>query len=171
MKYTVIERPAKSFGSRFGNNPKVVVLHHTGGSGNVENEVRYLQDNPPGVSIHVCIAKDGTRYRMVDDKYAAYHVGYSKVGSIGKGANQVSLGIELINTGSKTKRDLWPDEQVESCAEQVVQWMKAYNIEMVTSHGGIDTRGKFDPYLFPWNRFWGYVGRIMYQNTNISFLD
>ena len=159
MGFPVIERPAKSYGSRRGADPRVVVLHHTGGSGNVENEARYLQSNPAGVSIHVCIAKDGTRYRMVGDEYAAYHVGHSKVGSLGS-PNMVSLGIELINTGSKGNPDPWPTTQVDSTAEQVAEWMWKYPmIQMVTSHAGIDTRGKYDPWWFPWDRFWRLLAR------------
>lgn len=161
-KYPVIVRMAKSHGSRNKLEPNMVVLHHTAGSGNTENEVSYLQSNSAGVSIHVCIAKDGTRYRMVDDERSAYHVGYSKV-SLGN-ANQVSLGIELINKGRKVPPfDDYPDAQVESCAEQVVEWMAKYNIMVVTSHEAIDTRGKFDPWRFPWKKFWMYVGEA-WQN-------
>ena len=127
MAYPVILRPAKSHGSRNMIIPKMIVLHHTAGGGNVENEVSYLQSNSAGVSIHVCIAKDGTRYRMVDDERVAYHVGYSKT-SLGN-PNHVSLGIELINKGKRTPPfDDYPDAQVESCAEQVVEWMKKYEI-------------------------------------------
>ena len=157
-KYNVIECWAKSKGvGRLGNVPKVVVLHHTGGNGNVDAEVGYLQNNPRGVSIHVCITKDGTRYRMVKDEDTAFHVGYSKVGSLGN-PNYVSLGIELINKGTSNPKDAWPMEQIDSCAEQVAQWMVKYDsIAMVTPHAGIDTHGKVDPYLFPWHIFWEYL--------------
>ncbi len=159
MGYEVRNAPAVSRASRKGVIPKVIVLHHTGGSGNEKAEIAYLQKNPANVSIHVCIAKDGTRYRMVADEEVAYHVGYSKVGSLGL-PNVVSLGIELINTGSKKKPDPWPTAQVDSCGEQVAEWLMKYpTIEMVTSHAGIDTRGKYDPWLFPWDTFWGAVGR------------
>lgn len=162
MAYPVILRPAKSHGSRNMIIPKMIVLHHTAGGGNVESEVSYLQSNSAGVSIHVCIAKDGTRYRMVDDERVAYHVGYSKT-SLGN-PNHVSLGIELINKGKRTPPfDDYPDAQVESCAEQVVEWMKKYEIHVVTSHEAIDTRGKFDPWMFPWKKFWKYVGEA-WQN-------
>jgi len=157
MDFIEIERWAKNYGSRFISVPKVIVIHHTGGNGNVEAEVGYLQNNPRDVSIHVCITKDGTRYRMVKDEDVAYHVGNSKVGNLGK-PNQVSLGIELINRGIPIPADDYPLLQVKSCAEQVAIWMKKYNsICMVTPHAGIDTRGKVDPYNFPWNVFWKYV--------------
>lgn len=156
--YKVIERWATSKGKgRQGSIPKVIVLHHTGGNGNVEAEVGYLQNNPRGVSIHVCIAKDGTRYRMVADEDTAYHVGYSKVGSLGS-PNNVALGIELINKGTSKPTDAWVLTQVDSCAQQVAEWMRKYaSIEMITPHAGIDTMGKIDPYLFPWHIFWEYL--------------
>lgn len=154
MDFIEIERWAKSRGSRYNNVPKVIVLHHTGGNGNVNAEVGYLQNNPRGVSIHVCIAKDGTRYRMVKDEEAAYHVGFSKVGNLGQ-PNLVSLGIELINRGIPLPADEFPLLQIQSCAEQVAIWMKKYNsICMITPHSGIDTKGKVDPYNFPWHIFW-----------------
>lgn len=148
-----------------GWNPRVIVLHHTGGNGRVEDQLKYLQKNDRMVSAHVVIGKDGTRYRMVRDDVIAHHVGNSEIGTIGKGGgvpvvtpNSMSLGIELVNTGSKRLLDAWPDVQVDSCAEQVAEWMRKYEIEMVTSHGGIDKMGKYDPYKFPYLRFWGYVG-------------
>lgn len=154
MDFLEIMKPAKSYGSRERNVPKVIVLHHTGGNGNVDAEVGYLQNNPRGVSIHVCIAKDGTRYRMVDDENSAYHVGYSKVGNLGN-PNQVSLGIELINRGIPTPADDYPLTQIRSASEQVAVWMKKYKtISMITPHAGIDTQGKVDPYNFPWVIFW-----------------
>lgn len=163
MGFRVVEAKAKSYGDRKDAIPKVIVLHHTGGAGNEKAEIAYLQSNPVGVSIHVCIAKDGTRYRMVDDEDVAYHVGYSKVGSLGI-PNVVSLGIELINTGSKKHPDPWPTEQVDSCAEQVAEWLLKYpTIQMITSHAGIDTRGKYDPWMFPWDKFWQLLSWHMSQ--------
>jgi len=165
-KYNVIECWATSKGNgRSGSVPKVVVLHHTGGNGNVDAEVGYLQNNPRGVSIHVCIAKDGTRYRMVRDEDTAYHVGYSRVGSLGN-ANSVSLGIELINRGIANPPDAYPIAQVDSCAEQVAEWLGKYDsIQMVTPHAAIDTQGKIDPYNFPWHIFWKYLA-IYLSGTN-----
>lgn len=168
--HKVIVYPADEsvIGGQRGWSPRVVVLHHTGGSGKVEDQVNYLRKNDRGVSIHVVIGKDGTRYRMVRDEQIAHHVGYSHIGSIGKGMgvpvvtpNSMSLGIELVNTGNRKVIDPWPDVQVDSCAEQVAEWMKKYEIEMVTSHGGIDKMGKYDPYKFPYTQFWMYVGYYM----------
>ncbi len=155
--FKVVNWPAKNYHKR-RQMPRVIVLHHTGGSGNVENEVQYLADNKPGVSVHVVIAKDGTRYRMVNDEHVAYHCGYSKVGSLGR-PNEVSLGIELINTGNKKELDPWPNEQIVSCVEQVYEWTQKYEIEMITSHAGIDTMGKYDPYKFPWQLFYRLLGQ------------
>jgi N-acetyl-anhydromuramyl-L-alanine amidase AmpD len=165
-KYNVIECWATSKGrGRSGSVPKVVVLHHTGGNGNVDAEVGYLQNNPRGVSIHVCITKDGTRYRMVRDEDTAYHCGYSRVGSLGS-ANNVTLGIELINRGTRNPPDEYPIAQIDSCAEQVAEWLSKYDsIQMITPHAAIDTQGKVDPYNFPWRIFWEYIA-IYLSGTN-----
>ncbi len=168
--FVVEERlaPRGMTGGRRSWDPQVVVLHHTGGSGSEENQVQYLLKNDRFVSIHVCIAKSGKRYRMVPDDVIAHHVGNSAIGSIGLGdgiprvtSNGMSLGIELINSGSKVVLDPWPEAQVQSCAEQVSEWLLKYDIKMVTSHGGIDKMGKYDPYKFPMKKFWGYVGSYM----------
>jgi N-acetyl-anhydromuramyl-L-alanine amidase AmpD len=136
---------------------QVIVLHHTGGQSSCENDIKYLRQNAAGVSIHVVIDKAGHRTRMVPDETVAYHVGYSKVGSLGH-PNDVSLGIELCNRGSKNTPDPYTHEQVDSCAEQVATWLKQHpTIQMITPHAGIDTMGKYDPYGFPWDIFWRLV--------------
>jgi N-acetylmuramoyl-L-alanine amidase len=153
--------PATSTGGKRSSAPTVIVLHHTAGSGNAAAEVEYLRENPRGVSIHYHVAKNGARTRMVPDDVIAFHVGLSKVGSLGA-PNAASLGIEISNTGSKTKPDLYPAEQVASVASIVATWLKKYpGIQMITSHAGIDTKGKYDPYNFPWADFWRLVGKAV----------
>jgi N-acetylmuramoyl-L-alanine amidase len=152
--------PASSTGGKRKALPTVIVLHHTGGSGNDANEIAYLQNNPAGVSIHYYISKTGTRTRMVPDDVIAYHCGNSKVGSLGA-PNAASLGIEICNTGSKTKPDPYPLAQIESTAQVVARWLHAYPIQMITSHAGIDTKGKYDPYNFPWQQFYAILATYM----------
>lgn len=157
--------PASSFGMDPRREPCVIVLHHTAGSGDAASQISYLQTNPRHVSIHRFIDKQGNRTRMVEDKNIAYHVGYSKIGSLGN-PNTSSLGIELMNTGSKIKPDPYPHEQIQSCAEVVAYWLRQYPIQMVTSHAGIDTKGKYDPYNFPWSLFWQYVGHYQMERND-----
>lgn len=135
--------------------PTVIVLHHTGGSGNRVAEVNYLRKNDRGVSIHFHVAKDGYQTRMVADDVIAHHVGYSAIGSMGQ-PNPASLGIEISNKGDG--KDVYPHDQVDSVAAIVAQWFYLYpTIKMFTPHGGIDTKGKFDPVEFPWGYFWAYM--------------
>jgi len=163
MTYPEQTVPAANTGGKRTKAPTVIVLHHTGGSGNDANEIAYLQNNAAGVSIHYYVSKTGARTRMVPDDVIAFHVGYSKVGSLGA-PNAASLGIEISNTGSKTKPDLFPAEQVASVAGIVATWLNKYpGIQMVTSHAGIDTRGKYDPHNFPWADFWRLVGSAVNQ--------
>ena len=156
MPYPVDTVPAVSQGGVRPMPPEVIVLHHTASAGSAQSQIEYLRNNPRGVSIHVIIAKDGRRTRMVIDERIAYHVGYSTVGSLGnRRPNDVSLGIEIMNSGSKSVPDPYPFSQVDSTAEQVAIWLKKFpSIQMITPHAGIDTQGKYDPYAFPWDIFW-----------------
>ena len=156
MPYPVDFVPALSQGGVRPRPPEVVVLHHTGSAGPAFNQIEYLRNNARSVSIHCIIAKDGRRTRMVDDERIAYHVGFSTVGSLGnRRPNDMSLGIEIMNSGSKTVPDPYPQSQVDSTAEQVAIWLKKFpSIQMITPHAGIDTKGKYDPYAFPWQTFW-----------------
>jgi len=156
MPYPVDTVPALSHGGTRAMPPQVIVLHHTGSSGTPQSQIAYLRSNPRGVSIHTIIAKDGRRTRMVDDDHVAFHVGYSVIGSLGnRSPNAMSLGIEIMNSGSKAVPDPYPHAQVDSVAEQVAIWLKKFpSIQMITPHAGIDTQGKYDPYAFPWDIFW-----------------
>jgi len=151
-------KPAASTGGKRKALPTVIVLHHTAGNGNAASELAYLQNNPAGVSIHYHVAKDGSRTRMVPDDVIAYHVGNSLVGSLGS-PNAAALGIEISNTGSKTVPDAYPVAQIDSVAGIVARWLAAYPIQMITSHAGIDTKGKYDPYNFPWQAFYELLAK------------
>ena len=156
MPYPVDAVPALSHGGVRAQPPQVIVLHHTGSAGPAFNQIAYLRSNARSVSIHCIIAKDGRRTRMVDDERIAFHVGFSAIGSLGnRSANAMSLGIEIMNSGSKTVPDPYPHSQVDSTAEQVAIWLKKFpTIQMITPHAGIDTKGKYDPHAFPWDVFW-----------------
>jgi N-acetyl-anhydromuramyl-L-alanine amidase AmpD len=74
----------------------------------------------------------------------------------------MSLGIEIMNSGSKSVPDPYPFSQVDSTAEQVAIWLKKFpTIQMITPHAGIDTQGKYDPYAFPWDIFWNRLSTCM----------
>jgi N-acetylmuramoyl-L-alanine amidase len=156
MQYPVDTVPATSQGGARPMPPQVIVLHHTGSAASAQNQIDYLRKNDRGVSIHCIIAKDGRRTRMVDDERIAYHCGYSVVGSLGnRKPNDMSLGIEIMNSGSKSVPDPYSHEQVDSVAEQVALWLKKFpSVQMITPHAGIDTQGKYDPHQFPWDVFW-----------------
>lgn len=135
--------------------PTVIVLHHTGGNGNRVSEVNYLRRNDRGVSIHYHVAKDGYQTRMVADDVIAHHVGNSLIGSMGP-PNLAALGIEISNRGDG--KDLYPQDQVDSVAQICAKWIYQYpTIKMFTPHGGIDTKGKYDPVEFPWGYFFIYM--------------
>lgn len=159
--------PATSQGGKRSRPPEIIVLHHTGSGAPLPAQAEYLRKNASGVSIHALIGKDGHRIFMVEDMNIAYHVGNSRIGAIGSGnPNDMSLGIELANTGSKYTPDPYPLEQVDSCAQLVSLWLRTYQIHAVVPHALIDTRGKYDPYGFPWDTFWGLVAK--WKDTQIT---
>jgi N-acetyl-anhydromuramyl-L-alanine amidase AmpD len=166
MPYPVDTVSAQSQGGVRAQPPQVIVLHHTGSAAPAFNQIAYLQNNARSVSIHCIIAKDGRRTRMVDDERIAFHVGFSAIGSLGnRSANAMSLGVEIMNSGSKTVPDPYPHPQVDSTAEQVAIWLKKFpTIQMITPHAGIDTKGKYDPHAFPWDVFWKLLSLHMGVN-------
>jgi N-acetyl-anhydromuramyl-L-alanine amidase AmpD len=67
-----------------------IVLHHTGGSTFLD---AYNTLNQRGLSVHYIIDREGTIYYLVDEKRLAYHA---------LGFNDVSIGIEIVDTGYKS---------------------------------------------------------------------
>jgi hypothetical protein len=66
-----------------------IVLHHTGGS---TFESAYQTLNQRGLSVHYIVDIDGIIYYLVDEKRLAFHA---------LGFNDVSIGIEIVNTGNE----------------------------------------------------------------------
>ena len=140
--------------------PKVVVLHHTGGT----NSLEWLTTYPgSGVSAHLLIDKDGDVHRLVEDAGIAYHAGVSTWGNYGKAGypsvNAVSLGIELENLGTGT--DPYPSAQYDAAARAVWRWIQAYGYLPVTSHAAIAPGRKNDPLGFPWNVFYSVLDEFI----------
>ena len=57
-----------------------------------------LADAEAKVSAHYCVDEDGTVFAMVDEAKRAWHAGLSHWAGRSR-LNDVSIGIEIINTG------------------------------------------------------------------------
>ncbi len=95
----IIDRPSPNFGSRKGGwGIDLIVLHYTA-MDSAEAALERLCDPETEVSSHYLIAKDGTLYRLVDEKHRAWHAGAGAWAGHDD-VNSRSLGIELDNDGT-----------------------------------------------------------------------
>lgn len=140
---------ARDYGSRHGQRVRKIVLHHTGG----KDSVSWLMGNPRGTSIHVLVTRSGHCYQMVEENFAAYHVGFSLIVIDGvtysqhheHSPNDITVGIEIENLGDG--KEPYPEEQKKAVAWWVQRWMGMFGLGPgdVIRHGDIDTQGKHDP--------------------------
>ena len=142
---TIIRHPARDYSDRKGKPIAAIVIHATAGT----NSLGWLSGNPSGTSIHVLISKDGTCYQMVEDQYAAHHVGFSRMvfqGDVyserGPSPNLITLGIELENVNDG--KDPYPHTQLQAAAWWVMTWRQRYGNIPVVMHRDIDQHGKTD---------------------------
>ncbi|MDX8354336.1 N-acetylmuramoyl-L-alanine amidase [Cognatiyoonia sp. IB215182] len=82
--------------------PIIVVIHDTGSSLGHGNAARYLEDNSAKTSVHFIIERNGGVEQQVPTNVGANHAGRSHYHGL-DGANDFSIGIELVNAGRMTK--------------------------------------------------------------------
>jgi hypothetical protein len=146
----------------------ILVIHATAGT----NSLSWLcYKNPIAarrVSAHYLIRKDGYIYRMVDEKYVAWHAGISNWN--GKtNINRYSIGIELENLN--TGKDPYPDAQVKACTWLGVDICNRHNIAPanVVAHYDISPGRKTDPagYDMLYLKQCVALGRAVANNTDV----
>lgn len=102
-----------------------------------------------GVSPHYLIDREGTIYRLVPDRDVAYQAGKSRLPDGKTDVNEVSIGIELLNTPHDTPTPA----QYNSLAD-LVKWLESkYQIKYVLGHKDIAPKRKTDPWNFDWKKF------------------
>lgn len=101
-----------------------------------------------GVSAHYLIDRQGTIYRLVEDKNIAYHAGVSKMPDGRRNANDFSIGIELMNT----KTGQFTKAQYDAVNALVASLKKQYPIKFVVGHADIAPERKTDPWNFDWKK-------------------
>jgi len=101
-----------------------------------------------GVSAHYLIGRDGTIYRLVQEKDIAYHAGVSSVPDGRTGVNAFSIGIELVNT----KTDKYTDDQYQTLNKLLTRLKSDYKIKYILGHNQIAPDRKDDPWNFDWSK-------------------
>ncbi len=107
------------------------------------------------LSVHYMIGLDGKIYKLVDDKYRAWH---TKTGaSYWKGAediNSCSIGVEICSLS--LGQEVYSKKQIHSALRLCKTLIKKYNIKKynVVGHSDICPNRKPDPgKSFPWKYF------------------
>lgn len=101
-----------------------------------------------GVVAHYLIDRQGTAYRLVEEKNIAYHAGESKVPDGRSGVNAFSIGIEMMNT----KTDKYTSAQYASLKNLLTDIKKRYKIKYTLGHKDIAPGRKDDPWNFNWDK-------------------
>jgi hypothetical protein len=109
---------------RGANEIRRIVIHNS--EATIERTIATFQacDSAHPASAHVGIDRDGTIYRFVDDRYAAFHTG----GNDG-GFNAGSLGIELVASSRRGTR-LMTLRQERALIALIRYWSAQYHIAL-----------------------------------------
>lgn len=101
-----------------------------------------------GVSPHYIISRNGTIYRLVPDKYIAYHAGKSQTPDKRTNVNNFSIGIEIVNSKTSTPTE----KQYQSLAWLIKELKTKYKIKYILGHNQIDPERRTDPWNFDWHK-------------------
>jgi N-acetylmuramoyl-L-alanine amidase len=140
------QRPSPNFDAR---RPSFVVIHHTSDN-TAEGALRTLTDPVRQVSSHYLIGRDGRIFKLVDERFRAWHAGESYWSGI-EDLNSVSIGIELDNNG----REPYAEPLIAALLELLADIKSRFDIPDANfvGHGDIAPGRKVDPSAgFPWRR-------------------
>lgn len=148
------EFKAEYFGDRKKYEPKMIVIHYTGGS-KIGDLATLTGKSSRIVSAHYYITKKGEIYCLVDEDYSAYHAGVSKWKDYAifewtaYSVNKTSIGIELENKGFEE----YTEKQIESLIELIKDINSRWQIaeDDIVGHSHVSPGRKIDPGdHFPW---------------------
>ena len=101
-----------------------------------------------GVSAHYLVDRGGTIYRLVEEKNIAYHALVRSLPDGRTNVNELSIGIELMNT----KDGNFTEKQYEALNELISHIKGKYKIKYVLVHNQIASGRKDDPWNFDWKK-------------------
>ena len=106
------------------------------------------------VSCHYLINRGGKIFKIVKDKYVAWHAGKSKWRKY-KNLNKNSIGVELVNKGHSYGYQNFSKKQINALIKLSKTLKKKYKIKSnsVLGHSDIAPLRKIDPgEKFPWEK-------------------
>jgi N-acetylmuramoyl-L-alanine amidase len=151
----LIETPSLNFDERpEGHEIKYLIYHYT--AVDLEISLKYLQysKEPNRVSAHYLICEEGHIYKLVDEKYRAWHAGQSAWGE-DQMLNATSIGIELVNPGHGPLYRLFSEKQMKALEDLSKDILRRHKISPfhILGHSDIAPTRKQDPgELFNWQR-------------------
>lgn len=140
------DAPSPNFDIR---TPDLVIIHYT--EENSCPQALYTLTNPNTnrkVSANYLICKDGTVFKLVDERYRAWQAGLSRWGNFNN-INSISMGIELDNTG----KEPFSEKQIASLLVLLHAIKSRYYIPTgnFIGHADVTPTRRADPgTYFPW---------------------
>jgi len=132
----------------------MIVIHYTVADSAIDS-LRCLSETGPNarrVSAHYLIDRDGTIYRLVDERNRAWHAGQSCWRGVCD-INSASIGIELVNTGLRAdgSQPPFPAAQMKALARLCRDIQSRHDIRHVVGHSDVAPSRKQDPgQVFDW---------------------
>ncbi len=152
MKITHIFSPNYNENKRLTSSIKFIVIHYTGMQSESES-IKRLCNPKSQVSCHYVINRNGEIFRLIRDKYVAWHAGKSCWGKY-KNLNKNSIGIELVNKGHEFGYTSFKKKQINALINLCKILIRKYKIKKkyIIGHSDIAPTRKKDPgEKFPWN--------------------
>ncbi|MCI0600311.1 MAG: N-acetylmuramoyl-L-alanine amidase [Beijerinckiaceae bacterium] len=144
--------PSPNHGVRKGGLiPDSILLHYTG-LPDGEAALRQLCDPATDVSSHYLVWEDGRLSQLVPEARRAWHAGRGSWAGESD-MNDVSIGIEIANSGHRGGLPDYPLAQIEAvialCHDIIGRWQ--IRPERVLAHSDVSHGRKIDPgEHFPW---------------------
>ena len=145
----ILDRPSPNFGDRRGAPVELIVLHYTA-MDSADAALERLCDAEAEVSAHYVIAGDGTLYRLVDEKYRAWHAGEGRWAGRDD-VNSRSIGIELDNDGTGP----FAEDLMTTLEALLADLLERHDLspKAVIGHSDLAPQRKSDPGpYFDWSR-------------------
>ena len=152
------------------NSIQIIVIHYTGMQSERES-INRLCNPASKVSSHYFINQKGRVFRLVRDRYVAWHAGKS-CWSKYKNLNKNSIGIELVNKGHQFGYNNFTKKQILSLIKISKKLIKKYKIkkENIVGHSDIAPLRKNDPgEKFPWRKL-SIIGIGIWNSCNPKLL-
>lgn len=152
-KLTIIDKAVR-FGFRPAYNRTIdaVIIHsvfNASGGDKYDVDLVIKQFSHYDVSAHYVIGRDGSIYKLVDEKNVSYQAGKSSLPDGRTAVNSCSIGIEIITSMYESPTNA----QINSVVNLVNDIKRRHKIKYVLRHSDIAPGRKTDPWNMNWKDF------------------